>query len=45
MRETATAVLFSSGLDSAVLLAEEAALGPVRPLYLKPPDAVPRAAR
>src|SRR5438045_7011827 len=29
-----TAVLVSGGLDSAVLLAEEAAAGPVQPIYV-----------
>jgi 7-cyano-7-deazaguanine synthase len=31
---TATAVLFSGGLDSAVLLADEASRGPVQPIYV-----------
>jgi 7-cyano-7-deazaguanine synthase len=33
-RESATAVLFSAGLDSAVLLADERQRGPVHPLYV-----------
>ena len=34
-RESATAVLFSAGLDSAVLLADERRQGPVHPLYVR----------
>ena len=34
MAELATAVLFSSGLDSAVLVADEARHGKVHPLYV-----------
>ena len=35
MAGAATAVLFSAGLDSAVLLADEAQRGPVYPLYVR----------